>query len=415
MTERFTQTFLVVPTRQAVGLTSVALGIVRALQRLGVDAGFAKPVAQDITDKSNYFARTIFHFPVSQSLSLQESAERIAANQESDLLEEIVAMCMMVGKGTDVLVVEGLHADESHPYAAQLNIDIARSLKADVVVVADASLPGAVTDARLGIGQFVNEGCKVAAVVFNKAPESFDVQTAKALLGTTPVWGAVHETPILRAPRTLDVARHLNAEVVVPGELRTRRVAEAVIAARSVAEVVARLHPGTLVITSGDRDDVILAIALAASRGIELAGLLLTHGSQISPEVMELAAPALNTGLPILRTRDDSFATANRLCDITKAIPGDDIERMNTVIDCIAEHLDPQTISAAFHMPETTKLSPPAFRYQLIQKARSAHKRIVLPEGEEPRTVRAAAICEEKGIARSVLLGQRTVIETVAA
>jgi phosphate acetyltransferase len=415
MNHGFTQTFLVVPTRQAVGLTSVALGIVRALQRLGVDAGFAKPVAQDITDKSNYFARTIFHFPVPQSLSLQESAERIAANQTSDLLEEIVAMCMMVSKGVNVLVVEGLHTDESHPYAAQLNIDIALSLKADVIVVADASVPGALTDSRLSIGQFVNDGCRVAGVIFNKAPKGFDRQAAARQLGATPVWGAVLETPILRAPRTLDVARHLNAKVVLQGELRTRRVLETIIAARSVPEVIPRLRPGALVITSGDRDDVILAAALAASRGIELAGLLLTHGSGIAPAVMELAAPALNSGLPILRTGDDSFVTAGRLGDISSAVPGDDIERMNTVLDCVAEHLDPDTISAAFHKRESSKLSPPAFRYQLIQKARSTQKRIVLPEGEEPRTVRAAAICAEKGIARCVLLGKREIIETVAA
>ena len=88
---------------------------------------------------------------------------------------------------------------------------------------------------------------------------------------------------------------------------------------------------------------------------------------------------------------------------------------MNTVLDCVAEHLDPEAISAAFHKRESTKLSPPAFRYQLIQKARAANKRIVLPEGEEPRTVRAAVICMEKGIARCVLLGKRAVIETVAA
>jgi len=50
----------------------------------------------------------------------------------------------------------------------------------------------------------------------------------------------------------------------------------------------------------------------------------------------------------------------------------------------------------------------------LIQKARAANKRIVLPEGEEPRTIRAAVICTEKGIARCVLLGQRKVIESVA-
>jgi len=414
MDHGYTQTFLVVPTRHAVGLTSVALGIVRTLERLGVEAGFAKPVAQDVTDKSNYFARTIFHLPVTESLSLQESAERIADNQTGELLEDIVAMCAMVSKGDDVLVVEGLHADESHPYATQLNIDIARSLKAEVIVVADASVPGAVTESRLCIGQYVNEGCKVAGVVFNRAAESFSAP-APARLGGTPVWGVIHETPILSAPRTLDVARHLNAEVVLRGDLRTRRVIDTIIAARSVPEVISTLRPGTLVITSGDRDDVILAAALAASRGIELAGLLLTHASVIAPSVMELASPALNTGLPILRTRDDSFVTAGRISDISNAIPGDDIDRMNTVLDCVAEHLDPEAISAAFHKRESTKLSPPAFRYQLIQKARAANKRIVLPEGEEPRTVRAAVICMEKGIARCVLLGKRAVIETVAA
>jgi phosphate acetyltransferase len=203
--------------------------------------------------------------------------------------------------------------------------------------------------------------------------------------------------------------------VVLQGELATRRVAETIIAARSVADVIPRLRPGVLVITSGDRDDVILACALAASRGIELAGLLLTHASTIAAQVMELAAPALDTGLPILRTAEDSFVTARRVNNIPDAVPHADIARMNMVLDAVAEDLYTDVITAAFHIPESTKLSPPAFRYQLIQKARSSSKRIVLPEGEEPRTVRAAAICAEKGIARCVLLGKRAVIETVAA
>ena len=143
--------------------------------------------------------------------------------------------------------------------------------------------------------------------------------------------------------------------------------------------------------------------------------LLLTHGSPISPAVQELAAPALNAGLPILRTEGDSFVTAGRISNLPDAVPHEDLARMNTVLDAIAEQLDTKTISASFHIPETTKLSPPAFRYQLIQKARAAQKRIVLPEGDEPRTVRAAAICAEKGIAHCVLLGKREVIESVAA
>jgi phosphate acetyltransferase len=415
MSQRFTQTFLVTPAQQGVGLTSVALGVVRALQRLGIEAGFVKPVAQDTKDSSRLFAEQIFRVQVPEAISLREAAERIAANQTGELLEEIVSLCMKASEGAAVLIAEGLHTDPSHAFTSQLNVDIARSLNAEVIVVADGSLPNAVADLGLSVSQFTNGGCKVVGAIFNKAPEDFDNEAAKRQLGSTRLWGVVHETPLLRAPRTLDVARYLNAEVVSQGSLDTRRVRETVMCGRSVAEVIPRLCPGALIITSGDRDDVILAVALAASRGIELAGLLLTHSTSITPTVMEMAAPALSTGLPILRTSDDSFNTTRRVSQIPDAVPDDDMARMIAVLDTVAEHLDTEAITSTFHKPETTKLSPPAFRYQLIQKARAANKRIVLPEGEEPRTVRAAVICQQKGIARCVLLGKRHAIETVAA
>ena len=415
MKRKNAQVFLVIPARKAVGLTSVALGLVRTLQRLGVEAGFVKPIAEETPDRSGYFARQIFQMQVPEALLLQATAERIAANQTSELLEEIVGLCMKAGEAADVLVIEGLHADESHSFISQINVDIARSLNAEVIVVADASLDSAFADLRFAIGQFLNSACKVAGVVFNKAAEEFDGADAQRRLGKTRLWGVVHDNPILRAPRTLDVAQHLGAEVVAPGEIGVRRVIQTVIAARSVAQFIPGLRPGTLVITSGDRDDIILAAALAASRGIQLAGLLLAHGSRIAPQVMELAAPAFNTGLPVLRTADDSFSIARQIGRISSAVPSDDMARMNDVLDNVAEHLDTTAISASFCLPEHTKLSPPAFRYQLIQKARAAKKRIVLPEGEEPRTVRAAVICEQKGIAHCVLLGKREVIESVAA
>ena len=72
MNTRFTQIFLVTPAHHGVGLTSVALGIVRALQRIGIAVAFAKPVAQDASDNSTYFAQQIFHMPTPESFSLQE-------------------------------------------------------------------------------------------------------------------------------------------------------------------------------------------------------------------------------------------------------------------------------------------------------------------------------------------------------
>jgi len=207
---------------------------------------------------------------------------------------------MRAGEGTSVLIVEGLHTDSSHSFASQLNVDIASSLKADVIVVADASVPNAVADLRLNISQFKNEGCRVAGVIFNKAPEGFDVEEAKRCLGKTRIWGVIRNNPVFRSPRTLDIAHHLNAEVVSAGEIATRRVHETLIAARSVAETIPRLRPGTLIATSGDRDDIILASALApaaASNSPDCSSPLdvdhaASHGTRRAGAQYRLADPA---------------------------------------------------------------------------------------------------------------------------
>jgi phosphate acetyltransferase len=206
----------------------------------------------------------------------------------------------------------------------------------------------------------------------------------------------------------------LGAEVVLEGEIATRRVLDTVLAARSVTEVIPRLKPGTLVVSAGDRDDVMLATALAARNGIELAGLILTHKSFINARIERLAALAFQSGLPILRTAGDSYEVANRISRLPAPVPHDDLSRMDAVIESMAEQINDEAICAGLGTVTSTHMSPPAFRFQLIQKARAANKRIVLPEGEEPRTIRAAVICTEKGIARCVLLGNREVIKSVA-
>jgi malate dehydrogenase (oxaloacetate-decarboxylating)(NADP+) len=50
----------------------------------------------------------------------------------------------------------------------------------------------------------------------------------------------------------------------------------------------------------------------------------------------------------------------------------------------------------------------------LINRASSNPKRVVFPEGEEPKIIRAARICVEDGIADPILLGNRETIETKA-
>lgn len=411
------QTFFLSPTRQNVGLTSVALGVVRALQRQGLRVGFCKPLAQDDTanERSVHFAREICQVEASHALPMDQASARLAAGQEAELLEEIVSLCMRSAEGADVLVVEGLHTDPNYPFTPRLNAEIARSLQAEIVLVGSASDGDAAAEIAQTAQRVSKIGCHVAGAIVNKAPTDYDAAAARAKLGDIVLWGVIPNNPALQAPRTLDVARHLGARVINEGELATRRMLETVMAGRSAAELIDRLNPCSLIVSSGDRDDVILATALAASKGVQLAGLVLTHGSEIHTRIRELAGHAFDGGLPILGVETDSFQTITNISHISPAVAADDMQRMNAVLDAVAEELSPEVLLGSVKVPASTRMSPPAFRYQLIQKARAANKRIVLPEGDEPRTVKAAVICQEKGIARCVLLGKPENIRAVAA
>jgi len=411
------RTYFLAPTQPNVGLTSVSLGLLRALQRRGLKVAFVKPITKRTpdTEPSVLFARSICQLQnTPDPLPMSLVTQRVSSGKTDELLEDIVSLAMSCTEEADVLVVEGIHADPSRVFIPRLSGDIARSLQADVVLVASAAHAQGIAETNYLIAQIRNAGRNVVGVIFNRATADFDEAAAARQLDGVPIWGVVKNNPALSAPRMIDVARHMGAEVMIEGEIATRRMLETVLAARSVAEVVPRLKPGTLVVSAGDRDDVILATALAASNGVELAGLMLTHHSAISPRIERFASLAFHSGLPVLRTDGDSYETAARISRMPLAVPQDDLSRMDRVIESVAEQIDGDVICAGLERATSTRMSPPAFRYQLIQKARAANKRIVLPEGDEPRTIRAAVICTEKGIARCVLLGKRKVIQAVA-
>jgi phosphate acetyltransferase len=411
------RTYFVAASQPNIGLTSVSLGLVRALQRRGLKVAFVKPVTKHTpdTEPSVLFARGICHIEnCPDPLLMSLVAQQVTSGKTDELLEEVVSLSMSATVGADVLVVEGIHADPSRYFIPRLSSDIARSLQAEVVVVASGGDTEGIHHAQERIAYSRSNGHRVAGVIFNHAHKDFDAAAAASQLEGAPIWGVVHENASLSAPRTIDVARHLGAQVIIEGDIATRRVLETVLAGRSASEVIPRLKPGALVISTGDRDDIMLATALAASNGIELAGLLLTHNSFISSRIERFGSRGFHGGLPVLRTDGDSYETASRISRLPFAVPQDDKTRMNAVVDSVAEQLDPDAICGELGLAPSMRTPPPAFRYQLIQKARAANKRIVLPEGEEPRTIRAAVICTEKGIARCVLLGKRKVIQSVA-
>lgn len=96
-------------------------------------------------------------------------------------------------------------------------------------------------------------------------------------------------------------------------------------------------------------------------------------------------------------------------------VPADvQVAQAQEAAKAVAAQLNAGVLGSELAKPVATHLAPAAFRYQMMARARAANKRIVLPEGNEPRTIAAAAICENKGIARCVLLAKKAEVEAVA-
>jgi phosphate acetyltransferase len=424
------QVFFLAPVTQDSGLTSMALGLVQALRRDNVAVGFIKPIMQPeehgSADLSAHFARLLLHLEVPEPLSFKAAEARVLAGGLDALLEDLVAAVEVAGTGCTAVVVEGLIPNAGLQIAARLNAAMVRALSASLVPVLsgeghDPAVLASMVD--LALRQFAEgeEQPPLAGVLVNRPRASATAPLDAVLgvplggpLGTVPVLGEVPYEPRLAALRLQDVREALGLGVEQEGALENTRVFDFLIAGSGVEGVIDRLRPGALVVAAGERSDIALASGLVFVQGMALAGLLLTCGTRLSNQVATLlSAPGL-ADMPILTTAGETFATGALLAGLSHHVRAGDTERMEQVIAHTAEHIDTTALRARIGDPGRLRMPPSAFRHRLMQAARAADRRIVLPEGDEPRTVQAAAVCQRKGIARCVLLGDPDRIRHVA-
>jgi phosphate acetyltransferase len=426
------KTFFLAPTGKNSGLSSVSLGLLRTLEVAGLKVAFIKPIAQaddpSAPDRSTVFAREIGRRDAPTPITLARVTELLSRDMNDQLMEEVVTLFESIAANMDVVVVEGLVPQAGQPFVTQLNADMARNLQAEVLLV--GSMPNDFLSTQT-FSRMISEQIDVsvrslaldyrnfAGYILNRIPAFLtDKQLAEVIAQTNthdiPFIGGIPLNKDIMAPRMSDVAHFLNANIISRGELEHRRVRDIVVVARSAPHMIQLLTPGALIVTPADRDDIILAAAIATMNGVPLAGLLITCDDPIHPAIAQICQPAFRSGLPVIAVPTYTFETSTQLVQMDKKVPIDDLVRVEKLIAHVAEHLQIAPLLARMDTPDDPRLTPPAFRYHLIERARSAQKRIVLPEGSEPRTVAAAVICHEKKIAHCVLLGDPAEIALVA-
>jgi phosphate acetyltransferase len=428
-----THVLLLAPTGVGVGLSTVVLGLERAFEELGIRVKRFKPVEQS---KATPLAPTTLSISCVEKLLSEGSQDRV--------LQKVLENFQSIAKDADVVLVQGLIVLQEQPYTTVLNAGLAMTLDAKIIII---TTPGSCTSDELSNQIEITarnfggvEGARILGCIANKVggPElkagdtrldlgylyqaaeeikpSISLQDACAVFQKDYInlLGCIPWNNKIIAPRVKDIAIFLGAEIIHPGEIDTRRVSFVTLCARGVNHIVDSLQAETLIVTPGDRSDVIIATCLAALSGVKIAGLLLTGGFAPDANIMKLCQQALLTGLPILSVEENSFRSAVRIHHLNNAVPEDDKKRIDMVKNFVADHISKEWIQNFVATKEEPHLSPAAFRYQLSEAAKRANRKIVLPEGAEPRTVMAAASCAEQGLARCILLGDAEEIHRVA-
>ncbi|HYQ91842.1 MAG TPA: phosphate acetyltransferase [Candidatus Competibacteraceae bacterium] len=442
---------LVVPTGEGAGLTSVALGLVHALDRCGAPVGFCKPITQlhasdSGPERSTLLVQSFAHLTPPEPLPLARAEELLGQGRENELLEEVIARYQQASKDTSIVIVEGLVPYPEQGYLVSLNVRIAQSLDADTILV---TAPGNRTADQLqelleisarpygGVGHERLPGCILnmvgapldprGRVRYEFVGENLDKAGTgaeqEASYAVCPIFqtrqfkilGCIAWQRSLITPRVLDIMRFTQAESLNPEADLNRRADHVAIGARPLAHGASTFRTGAFIITPGERDDVLLGACMAALNGVHIAGLLLTGGLRPSRTVWELCRPGLATGLPVLAVPDHILEAVLTITRLNLEVPLDDLQRVQQVVQFIAAHISLNWINELLHRTEERRLSPPAFRYRLVERARQANKRIVLPEGDEPRIIQAAVDCQRRGIVHCMLLGKPDKVLATAA
>ena len=316
--------------------------------------------------------------------------------------------------GTDYSGVSGM-------LEFDFNVDAANNLGCLLMPVVRGKdrEPREVTDATLAFLKSLRDrDCDIAAVIVNRVTVG-DVATVSAelgrrLKGEAPVY-VVPEEPLLGKPTMGDIARVLNARIYhVGGDGLNREVRNFKVAAMQLPDFLSYIDEGSLIVTPGDRADIILGsiISYTSNAYPAIAGILLTGGQEPAAPVMKLIAGLGNPPVPILGVDTDTFTTAMNVTTVTAVLTPENGRKIAAALGIVEQSLDLAALRQRLQTSHSTRVTPFMFEHELIRRAKAKRVRIVLPEGLDDRILRAAEMLRLRDVADLTLLGDPQAVRT---
>ncbi len=423
---RMADNLYIAATEPMSGKSLVALGVMEMLSRRHARLGFFRPVVTQSDAPDNDMALIAGRYGLELGVSAvyaftHEQAQReLAAGRHDEVLKAILDRYKALEAQCDFVLCEGTdYTGVSSAFEFDFNAAVAKNLGAPILPVINGrgrtsdEIHNAIQVAR---DVFQARGCDVVATIVNRA-DAPDIDALRRELARDQGEGeplfVVPEDPALARPTVHDVAAALDARLLhgSPESLR-RDITRVRVASMELSHFLARLEPGSLVLSAGDRGDILLGsfVANRSTAGGGLAGIILTGGLEPTLQIRDLVSGLSDESLPVLAVADETYETATRVHAVRAWLKAEDESKVARALGLFEAAVSVDTLEARIDLKRPARMTPLMFEYELMRRAASDRKRIVLPEGEEERILRAADILLKRGAVELVLLGDETLI-----
>ncbi len=408
------------------GKSVVLLGLVELLSRQTAKMGFFRPLVREAGGSDDAIRLISTRYPllsVDYGMTCEEGRALVSEEKYNELLKRILEKCRSVESECEVVVCLGTgFRDISPGLALDFNVDVANNLGALAVpvVTGNGRTAQEVVRRSFSLLDFLEaKRCEVLALFLNRiVPEEMNKIPEVVAKGKprTPIF-AVPELANLIRPTVGEIAEKLGA-VRLGGEPESlnREVADIKIGAMELPNFLDHLVEGSLVITPGDRSDILLGslLADASSTYPRVAGLLLTGGLSPAPQIQRMIEGLRRSPVPVLTVETDTFAAGTQASQVRGRIRPENTRKVEAALGHMETYVDGPALCARIDISRPARVTPIMFEHTLLEQARSSRRHIVLPEGTEERILRAAEILLLRGVAELTLLGPVSTIEQKA-
>jgi phosphate acetyltransferase len=406
------------------GKSLVSLGLMQLALTQLPKVGYFRPIIGD-SKKDNHIETLFKHFKIKQpyetayAFTQSEYLDKINQGKQDELLDIIISKYKKLEEEYKFVLVEGSDfSSEGNFLEFDFNVMIAKNLGIPAILISSGlgkNKKEFSASLQLAYNTYIEEDVEVLAVVANKIkPKNVAlVQTLlKELLPEKADCFVVPRLEELLQPTLKEINEVLKGKVLFGEQHLANRSGKFKVGAMQLRHFLTHLEANSLVITPGDRGDIILAVLQAhiSDNYPQSSGIILTGGVLPEEPILRLIE-GLSTVVPIIAVDQGTFKIANAIGGIKANIQSDNQFKIDASIAAFQKHIASEKLLNKLLNYESKVMTPRMFQYSLIQKARKDKKRIVLPEGTDLRILSATARLLALDLVEITLLGDPQLIK----